>query len=70
MSNSGDKISMNASVIRRTIHVMDDILRLPDNKAAQTKVRLMKAELNDYLPETLEEYERSIVTDLSQTSKI
>jgi len=62
ISPSNDQtITLKTSVIRRTIHTMDDILKLPNNSAAITKIKLMRTELNDYLPETLtlEQYETS-----------
>lgn len=45
------QVPVYISALKRTITAIEDIQRLPDNKAAKTKLRLMKEELQAYFPE-------------------
>ena len=51
---SDEYIHIKTATLRQAIDAIRDLLRLPDNPAAQAKARIHASILEDYLPEALE----------------
>jgi len=49
-----DHVCIRTATLRQAIDAMRDLLRLPDNRAAQSKARIYAGILEDHLPESLE----------------